>query len=100
MARPAHDARSRTGPWLETPGSSGGGDGLRLVPSPICQIFIRRICQIWPGVDIAKRRCRATLETLAVIKSPPSVFAKQANMANGPQQVNNVTRVGTLEGET
>ena len=36
----------------------------------------------------AQGQCRATLETLATIKNPP-VFAKQANIANGPQQVNN-----------
>lgn len=36
----------------------------------------------------AQGQCRATLETLAAIKNPP-VFAKQANIANGPQQVNN-----------
>lgn len=37
----------------------------------------------------AQGQCRATLETLAAIKNPPVVFAKQANIANGPQQVNN-----------
>ena len=37
----------------------------------------------------AQSQCRATLETLATIKSPPVVFAKQANIAHGPQQVNN-----------
>ncbi|KAA0068522.1 hypothetical protein CIW53_16655 [Rhodanobacter sp. T12-5] len=37
----------------------------------------------------AQSQCRATLETLAAIKSPPVVFAKQANIAHGPQQVNN-----------
>jgi hypothetical protein len=37
----------------------------------------------------AQSQCRATLETLATIKNPPLVFAKQANIANGPQQVNN-----------
>lgn len=36
----------------------------------------------------AQSQCRATLETLATIKNPP-VFAKQANIAHGPQQVNN-----------
>jgi len=36
----------------------------------------------------AQSQCRATLETLAAIKNPP-VFAKQANIAHGPQQVNN-----------
>jgi hypothetical protein len=37
----------------------------------------------------AQGQCRTTLETLAVIKNPPTVFARQANIANGPQQVNN-----------
>jgi len=35
-------------------------------------------------------QCRATLETLAAIKNPPVVFARQANINNGGnQQVNN-----------
>ncbi|WP_301278010.1 hypothetical protein [Dechloromonas sp.] len=38
----------------------------------------------------AQSQCRATLETLATIKNPPVIYAKQANIANGPQQVNNV----------
>lgn len=37
----------------------------------------------------AQSQCRATLETLSAIKNPPTVFAKQANIAAGPQQVNN-----------
>ena len=37
----------------------------------------------------AQGQCRATLETLAAIKNPPVLFARQANIANGPQQVNN-----------
>lgn len=37
----------------------------------------------------AQSQCRATLETLGAIKNPPIVYAKQANIANGPQQVNN-----------
>lgn len=37
----------------------------------------------------AQSQCRATLETLATIKNPPVVFARQANFAQGPQQVNN-----------
>lgn len=37
----------------------------------------------------AQNQCRATLETLAAIKNPPMVFAKQANVTTGPQQVNN-----------
>ena len=35
-------------------------------------------------------QCRTTLEALAEIKNPrPATFVKQANIANGPQQVNN-----------
>lgn len=37
----------------------------------------------------AQSQCRATLESLAAIMNPPVVFAKQANIAHGPQQVNN-----------
>lgn len=37
----------------------------------------------------AQSQCRATLETLAAIKNPPTVIARQANIAHGPQQVNN-----------
>ncbi|MBK9161250.1 MAG: hypothetical protein IPM27_06755 [Nitrosomonadales bacterium] len=41
----------------------------------------------------AQSQCRATLETLAAIKNPPVVFAKQANInhGSGNQQVNNGT---------
>lgn len=40
----------------------------------------------------AQNQCRMTLETLATIKNPPVVFAKQANINNGgQQQVNNGT---------
>jgi hypothetical protein len=37
----------------------------------------------------AQSQCRATLETLATIKNPPIVYAKQANVTTGPQQVIN-----------
>ena len=37
----------------------------------------------------AQSQCRATLETLANIKNPPVVYAKQANVTTGPQQINN-----------
>jgi hypothetical protein len=38
----------------------------------------------------AQSQCRATLETLAAIKNPaPVSFVRQANIAHGPQQVNN-----------
>lgn len=39
----------------------------------------------------AQSQSRATLETLATIKNPPMVIAKQANITSGPQQVNNAT---------
>lgn len=42
----------------------------------------------------AQSQCRTTLETLANIKNPPVVFARQANISNGPQQVNNGTGTG------
>jgi len=37
----------------------------------------------------AQSQCRATLETLAALKNPPVIFAKQANISNGHQQINN-----------
>ena len=38
----------------------------------------------------AQGQCRATVQTLAEIKNPrPVAFVKQANIAHGPQQVNN-----------
>jgi len=39
----------------------------------------------------AQGQCRTTLETLAAIKNPPVLFAKRANIAHGPQHVNNGT---------
>lgn len=42
----------------------------------------------------AQGQCRATLETLAAIKNPPIVYARQANIAHGPQQVNNAPAIG------
>jgi hypothetical protein len=37
----------------------------------------------------AQSQCRAANETLAAIKNPPVVYARQANFAAGHQQVNN-----------
>ena len=37
----------------------------------------------------AQNQCRTTLETLSDIKNPPVIFAKQLNIAQGHQQVNN-----------
>jgi hypothetical protein len=43
----------------------------------------------------AQSQCRATLETLATIKNPPIAFVRQANIAHGPQQVNNTPVAAT-----
>jgi len=37
----------------------------------------------------AQSQCRATLDTLAAIKNPPLIYAKQVNQTSGPQQINN-----------
>lgn len=48
----------------------------------------------------AQAQCTRTLEVLAAIKNPPVVFAKQANIAHGHQQVNNApARVENVKGE-
>lgn len=47
----------------------------------------------------AQNQCRMTLETLAALKNPPVVIAKQANIAHGPQQVNNGTPFPAHAGE-
>lgn len=49
----------------------------------------------------AQAQCRATLEALAEIKNPrPVAFVKQANISNGPQQVNNGQASSTVSAET
>ncbi|HQT30178.1 MAG TPA: hypothetical protein PLE48_02365 [Thiobacillus sp.] len=48
----------------------------------------------------AQNQFRATLETLAAIKNPPVIFAKQANIANGQQQINNGAPSRALESES
>jgi len=49
----------------------------------------------------AQSQSRATIETLALVKNPPSAtFVKQANLANGPQQVNNNQLSRTQENES
>jgi hypothetical protein len=47
----------------------------------------------------AQGQCRSTLETLAAIKNPPVIFAKQANISNGHQQINNSTPVPATHAE-
>lgn len=49
----------------------------------------------------AQTQCRTTLQTLAEIKNPrPVAFVKQANISNGPQQVNNGTDSTVRAGKT
>ena len=48
----------------------------------------------------AQSQCRTTLETLSAIKNPPIVYAKQANIAQGHQQVNNGTMKPSRARET
>jgi hypothetical protein len=47
----------------------------------------------------AQGSSRATLETLGYLKHPTAVFAKQANMTTGPQQVNNIPGARVMESE-
>ena len=48
----------------------------------------------------AQSQCRTTIETLTILKNPTTIFARQANIAQGSQQVNNAqvnTAVAVLE---
>lgn len=46
--------------------------------------------QVFMGLALkAQSQCRTTLETLATLKNPPVVYARQANVTTGPQQINN-----------
>ena len=46
----------------------------------------------------AQSQCRSTWESLSAIKNPPMVgYIRQANIAHGPQQVNNETSTRTRE---
>lgn len=47
----------------------------------------------------AQNQCRMTLESLAAIKNPPVIFAKQANIAGGHQQINNGDAVPVARGD-
>jgi hypothetical protein len=47
----------------------------------------------------AQNQARMALETLSTVKNPPVVYAKQANIAHGPQQVNNGPASATRTGE-
>ena len=56
--------------------NSGGG------PKPETEVYLKLALKV-------QNQCRMTLETLSNIKNPPAIYAKQANIAHGPQQVNN-----------
>ncbi len=47
----------------------------------------------------AQSQCARTIEVLAAMKNPPVVFAKQANIAHGHQQVNNGTHTEKTENQ-
>lgn len=47
----------------------------------------------------AQAQCARTVEVLAAMKTPPIVFAKQANIAHGHQQVNNGVQPATHAGK-
>ena len=49
---------------------------------PVAETYLRLALK-------AQSQSRASIESLAQIKNPPVVYARQANFANGPQQVNN-----------
>ncbi len=65
------------------------------------------LAQFEPNLKFALRaqsQSRATLETLALLKNPPPIaFVRQANIAHGPQQVNNsaveASRAGKSENQ-
>ncbi len=48
----------------------------------------------------AQAQCARTAEILATIKNPPIVFARQANIAQGHQQINNGNQPATHAGKT
>ena len=49
---------------------------------PVAETYLRLALK-------AQSQSRASIESLAQIKNPPVVYARQAYLANGPQQVNN-----------
>lgn len=48
----------------------------------------------------AQAQCTRTVEILAAMKNPPIVIAKQANIAQGHQQINNGNQSATHAGKT
>jgi hypothetical protein len=56
--------------------------GLDQTPTPHYESFLRLAYK-------AQSQCRATLQRLSDIKNPSVVYAKQANITHGNQQINN-----------
>lgn len=46
----------------------------------------------------AQAQARTTAEALGGLKNPPVLFARQANVATGPQQINNTVTFARVEG--
>ena len=61
---------------------------VRLAERGLCQTVVPVMESLMKLALRAQSQCRATLETLAAIKNPPVVIARQANIAQ-QQQVNN-----------
>lgn len=61
----------------------------RLVERAVMQEYMPNLEGFMRMALRAQSQCRATLETLATIKNPPVIYARQANVTTGPQQVNN-----------
>ncbi|WP_126354003.1 hypothetical protein [Mycoavidus cysteinexigens] len=55
----------------------------------LCQEYQKNFESFFRMAMKAQNQCRMTLETLATLKNPPVIYAKQANIAHGHQQVNN-----------
>lgn len=85
-------------------GDLSQGDGLLMVQAQTLNAIFNNLAQraataeYMPQLEQfmrlalrAQNQCRATLETLAVMKNPPIVYARQANVTTGPQQINNGT---------
>ena len=61
---------------------------VRLAEHGLCQTVVPVMEALMKLALRAQSQCRATLETLANVKNPPVVIARQANIAQ-QQQVNN-----------
>jgi hypothetical protein len=72
----------------ERSGANMGNNNLKTV-----EIYMRLALK-------AQAQCARTIEVLAAMKNPPIVFAKQANIAHGHQQINNGNQLPSHAGKT